>query len=342
MSAMKRTELDAYVCPATKKALTLQVREERNGEIISGSLVSPAGMEYPIMDGVPDLTYPARLSDTEEHVRAFYDARGDAYDENLHFTFDTHGENETEVRNKFVDALDLQPSSRVLEIACGTGRDSEVIAPKLGVDGEFCLTDISPELLSRCRKKLKADVPLVYSLSNALYLPYPDHYFDAVYSFGAIGEFSDIKKCITEMVRVSKVGAKIVIGDESIPPWLLDTEFAKILLATNKQFSARVPLESMPVEARDVRLRWLIGGVFYLIDFKVGDGEPKGNFDIVIPGVRGGTLRTRYFGLLESVTPETKKLIEQARAKRGISMHQWLEEVIKPAAMRDLDMEEQP
>lgn len=338
---MKRSDFDIYVCPATKKPLSLKVIEERNGEVVSGVLVTDDGLEYPVRNGVPDLTYPPQLSEQDAQVRAFYDSRVDAYDENLHLTFDTHGEDENALRNEFVDALDLQSSFRVLEIACGTGRDSEIIVSRLTDGGQIYLTDISPELLSKCQERLKNSVvPTHYGLSNAVYLPYPDRYFDAVYSFGAIGEFSDIKKSLAEMVRVSKAGAKIVIGDESIPPWLLETEFAKILLTTNKQFSARVPLEQMPVEARNVRLRWVIGGVFYLIDFKVGDGEPAGNFDIEIPGVRGGTLRTRYYGQLESVTPETKKLIERAREKRGVSMHQWLEDVNRQAALRDLGEEE--
>jgi hypothetical protein len=42
---------------------------------------------------------------------------------------------------------------------------------------------------------------------------------------------------------------------------------------------------------------------------------------------------------LEGVTPETKKLAEQAREKRGISMHQWLDEVVRQAALKDLGSE---
>lgn len=340
---MKHADLDAYVCPVTKKSLTLKVVKELDGEIVSGVLISEDGREYPINDGVPDFTYPPQLPEEDANARAFYDGRGDAYDANLHLTFDTHGEDENKVRNKFIDALELKPSSRVLEVAFGTGRDSEIIASRLGRDGQLCLTDISSEMLSRGQKRLEGvAVPTTYCLSNASYLSYSDQYFDAVYSFGALGEFSDIKRSLAEMVRVSKVGAKVVVGDESIPLWLRETEFAKILVTTNKQFLAKVPLEEMPVEARDVCLRWVIGGVFYLIDFKVGDGEPKGNFDIEIPGIRGGTLRTRYLGQLESVTPETKQLVERARKKRGISMHQWLEEVNQQAALRDLGEEEKP
>jgi hypothetical protein len=138
------------------------------------------------------------------------------------------------------------------------------------------------------------------------------------------------------MVRVCRPGAKIVVGDESMPPWLRETEFAKILVTTNKQFLAKLPLEEMPVEAREVRLRWVIGGVFYLIDFRVGEGEPVGNFDFEIPGPRGGTYRSRYLGQMEGVKVETKQLADKAREKKGVSMHDWLDDVVRRAALHDL------
>lgn len=334
---MKRQDVSLFVCPETRQPLTLQATEEVEGEIIAGLLVAPNGREYHIRDGVPDLTYPPALSAQDEAARAFYDGRAEAYDQNLHLTFKTHGEDEQQVRNRFIAALELQPAARVLEVSCGTGRDSEIIAARLSAEGRLCLQDISFAMLDRCRQRLAhVEVPITYSLSNACYLPFPDGYFDAVYSFGGLGEFSDIKRSLAEMVRVSKVGAKIVVGDESMPPWLRETEFAKILTTTNKQFMAPVPLAEMPVEAREVCLRWVIGGVFYLLEFKVGAGEPTGDFDFEIPGPRGGTYRTRYLGQLEGVTPETKRLAEQARAKKGVSMHRWMDEVVRQAAERDL------
>jgi hypothetical protein len=79
--------------------------------------------------------------------------------------------------------------------------------------------------------------------------------------------------------------------------------------------------------------------VFYLIDFIVGDGPPTGNFDYPIPGPRGGTLRSRYLGQLEAVTLETKELAHKAHTKRGLSMHDWLESVVKEAALKELKSE---
>lgn len=334
---MRRQDADLLVGPESGGPLALEAGEESGNDVVTGALVAADGHRYAIDHGVPDLTYPPSLAPQDDRVRAFYDARAEAYDENLHLTFRTHGEDEHHVRKAFVDALELKPSARVLEVSCGTGRDSEIIAERLGADGHLCLQDISFAMLDRCRDRLAgATVPTTYCLSNAAYLPFPDGYFDAVFSFGGLGEFSDIRRSLAEMARVSKPGAKVVVGDESIPPWLRETEFAKILAATNKQFLAEVPLEEMPVEAREVCLRWVIGGVFYLIEFRVGEGEPTGDFDVEIPGPRGGTYRTRYHGRLEGVTPETKLLAERAREQRNVSMHRWLDEVVRQAAERDL------
>jgi SAM-dependent methyltransferase len=173
-------------------------------------------------------------------------------------------------------------------------------------------------------------------VANGCYLPFPDRYFDAVYSFGGINEYHDIGRGLAEMVRVAKTGAGIVFGDESLPPWLRETEFGQILLSNNPLFRHPLPLEHMPVEARDVVVRWVIGGVYYVIAFRVGDGPPRGDFDIRIPGRRGGTLNTRFFGKLEGVTPEARELARRARERAGVSMHDWLDRVVREAAESQL------
>jgi len=41
------------------------------------------------------------------------------------------------------------------------------------------------------------------------------------------------------------------------------------------------------------------------------------------------------------VRVETKRLAEQAREKKGLSMHQWLDDVVRQAALKDLDPDNQ-
>jgi len=325
---MKNIDYSIFVDPETKTKLLLK------GKKFSG----PTG-SYLVENDIPNFIFPKVLAHEDEASMKFYDGRANQYDDTLHLTFFTHSLDEKKTRNSFIDKLNINKNSKVLEIACGTGRDSELLAARLkGGKGELHLQDISADMMRRCYDKLKSSpVKKSFSLSNACYLPYPDNYFDATYSFGALGEFSDQKKAIQEMVRVTKKGGKIVIGDESIPVWHRKTEFYKILVTTNPMFAAEVPYNSLPVEARNVSIQWVIGGCFYLIDFEVGEGEPTANFDYKIPGVRGGTYRTRYEGQLEGVTPETKKLAYKAIGKKGISMHDWLDKVVRKAAKKEME-----
>ncbi len=100
------------------------------------------------------------------------------------------------------------------------------------------------------------------------------------------------------------------------------------MVKTNPMFEEDLPLVDMPIEARNVNLSWVLGNTFYLIDFEVGVGEPTANFDFTIPGIRGGTYRTRYEGQLEGVRPEVKEKAWEFVKSKGLSMHDWLNEII--------------
>lgn len=319
--------IEIFIDPETKTTL-----KKHENEFISNS-----GVCYEVENDIPNLIFPKKLNFIDKSSQSFYEGRASQYDSTLHLTFFTHNEDETEVRNSFIDNLNLKENSKVLEIACGTGRDSVLIAKRLiGKEAELHLTDISKDMIIRCKQKLKPlKVKTSFCLSNAGYLPYPDNFFDATYSFGAMGEFSNKKKALEEMVRVTKKGGKIVFGDENIPVWLRNTEFYNILVKTNPMFSEKIPLEDMPIEARKTKLEWVIGGTFYLISFEVGEGQPSANFDFKIPGFRGGTYRTRYDGQIEGIDPELKKKIYHHVKNLNVSVHDWLNDKLTNSLLND-------
>jgi ubiquinone/menaquinone biosynthesis C-methylase UbiE len=334
---MRAGEECFYVDPVTHERLTLTEAVRAGNEIRSGVLTSPAGHRFAIVDGIPNFIYPFELPESDRISLQMSEDRADAYDRYLPMTFSTYGEDEQVVRNAMADKLKLQPHHVVLETACGTGRDSEIIAKRLGPQGKLYVQDISPSFLRLNIERHKGSPTHVEpALANGYFLPFADNSFDAYFHFGGINSFGDIKKAFAEMVRVTKPGGKVVVGDEAMPPWLRNTEFGKILMNSNPEFRYEIPLDKLPVEARKTRVEWIIGGVFYLIDFVVGEGEPEADLDFPIPGVRGGTHRTRFHGQLEGITLEAKKLAYEARAKSGKSMHQWLDEVVREAAARDL------
>ncbi len=336
LTIMQQVALQSYRDPLNHRPFTLHASAASGEDIQEGYLLAEDGTRYPITNGFADFTFPQSLGDADARARAFYEGRVDDYDRFLHLTFETFGEREDDVREAMVDLLDLREDSVLLEVGCGSGRDSTHLAKRIP-RGRFFAQDLTPQMLIACRERLrdvKAKVDI--SVANASYLPFADDTFDALFQFGGVGEFGDIQRFFAEAVRVTRKGGRIVVGDESMPPWLRDTEFSKILTFTNPQYAAPLPLPDLPIEARNVHLRWIIGGTFYLIDLTVGEGEPPADFDFPIPGPRGGTRRTRYQGQLEGVTAQTKHLAQRAREKAGTSMHDWLERVVRDAATREL------
>jgi ubiquinone/menaquinone biosynthesis C-methylase UbiE len=319
-----------YICPKTGDDLSIVTTNKQN-------FLKNESLEYEVKNDIPNLTYPNVLPDSDSKSKSWYDENADVYDELIPLTFDTFGVNELEVRKKMITELNIEGHHKILETGSGTGRDSLLMGELLDEQGELHLTDISLPILEKAVSKFKhTDYKTYFTLVNASYLPYPDNYFDCYYHFGGFNTFDDKKRAFAEISRVVKVGGKVVVGDESMPPWYRDTEFGKVLMNSNPHYCYELPLNDMHSSARDVKVEWIIGGVFYYITYTVGEGAPHADIDFEIPGIRGGTHRTRYYGHMEGVSPEAITLATKAREKSGESMHKWLDNAVKTAALKEL------
>jgi ubiquinone/menaquinone biosynthesis C-methylase UbiE len=338
--SVHRAAIETYRCPYSGDTLRLD-GEHAGGEITHGVLVSAGGLEYPVVEGMPHLVQPERESYSPEEAREkeYYEATARSYDEVIDWLFESFYENEDAVRGKMIDLLQLAPADRVLETGAGTCRDTVGIAERLGPEGELFAQDLSPAMLSIGRDRMRAKGLLngshgrvEFSIGNAARLPFPDGYFDAAYHFGGFNLFSDQKQALAEMARVVRVGGKVVVGDEGVAPWLRRSEYGAILINSNQIYDYSPPLEAVPECARDAAVRWLIGSAFYVVDFRVAEGPPEVDLDLPIHGRRGGTHRTRYYGALEGVTPEAKRMAEEAAGASGLSVHEWLDRAVRAAA----------
>ena len=343
---MKRELLEVYVCPVSHSRLSVAgAGPAESEEITEGELVSEAGQHYSVRQGVPIFLPSEMLSEMEQETQAEYDASAEQkYDAAVDWLFRSFYENEDDVREQMIDLLHLTPAARVLEIGSGTGRDSFRIARKLGEQGEFFVQDLSEQMVLKTRQRLETEreklglsASIDYFVSTARLLPFADGFFDAVFHFGGFNNFSEPKKTLAEMTRIVKQDGQVVFGDEALPPWLEGTEFGEMIVTNNPLFKHKAPLECLPQNAREVTLRWILGGCFYLIDFKVGDGPPPVDMDLPHKGWRGGTMRTRYYGRLEGVTPEARELAIEAARARGVSVHEWLDTLVKSTAKADLE-----
>lgn len=334
---MKRLHAATYVCPLTGAELQLEVNHADGDEVVEGTLKNRDGTSFPITGGIPDFTWPRVLQESDAQTRQSYEDMAQDYDRYAVLPFITYRADEGAVRERMVDQLELSSDSKVLEIGCGTGRGAQHLARRLGPAGELYLQELSPRLLDIAVDKLKKQgISAEFSLANGSYLPFPDNYFDAAHHFGGINTFAEIQRCLSELARVVKPGGKVVIGDEGLGPWLKDTEMGRVMSNSNPLLKCEPPMQSLPPTAAEVRLEYIMMGAFYVIEFRVAEAQPEPDYHMQIPSARGGSHWTRYYGQLEGVSDEAKHLAQQARIQAGISMHDWLDRVVREAADKEL------
>ena len=106
-------------------------------------------------------------------------------------------------RQAVLDALQPVASKRILEIACGTGRFSIMLAEH-GAD--VTGIDISTAMLSRSRAKSNATAvdTIDFIRGDAARLPFPDNSFDAVFAVRFFHLTDTPSRYLREMRRVTK------------------------------------------------------------------------------------------------------------------------------------------
>lgn len=264
----------------------------------------------------------------------YYNDISDSYDYYNHLTFELQNQNENEVRSYVIDKLDIKENETILEIGCGTGRDSELIINRLSKGNKYYLLDSSEAMLKICYDKIKSsnkDVTKKFVISDMDNLPFKDNTFDKVFSFVSINASKNMYKVIAEIVRVSKPGALVLIGNEGILPNLQQKEFGQKMINNSSLYSNVLDISRLPGCVHKLKLEWILNDIIYLLSFNILKEERKTKFDMLIPGNRGGSINTRFYGKLEGVSLETKLKFIEFSKKSTKSRKELLEEIILKA-----------
>jgi ubiquinone/menaquinone biosynthesis C-methylase UbiE len=107
--------------------------------------------------------------------------------------------------NKLLKIYNLDNNKKVLDIACGKGTTSILIAKKFGC--KVVGIDISPGLIEeakRLAKRNKVDKLIDFQVANATHLPFDDNEFDVSIAQAMLVLIDDKESVIKEALRVIK------------------------------------------------------------------------------------------------------------------------------------------
>lgn len=119
-------------------------------------------------------------------------------------------------RRFVIQKAQLPPHGRLLDLATGTG-DIAFEALRAAPQAQVIGADFSlPMMVVGQEQPLGPKVR--WAAADALYLPFPNEYFDAVVSGYLMRNVIDIPQTLAEQYRVLKPGGWIVVLDTSPPP----------------------------------------------------------------------------------------------------------------------------
>jgi SAM-dependent methyltransferase len=104
-----------------------------------------------------------------------------------------------------IDAVGLEPESRVLDVGCGPGGLATALSEVVGQEN-VAAVDPSPPFVSVCRTRLPAaDV----RVAAAEELPFEDDSFDAAFAQLVVNFMTDPERAVGEMKRVVEPGGSV-------------------------------------------------------------------------------------------------------------------------------------
>lgn len=157
------------------------------------------------------------------------------------------------VAEELVEALDIVPDERVLDVACGSGNGALAAARRAW--GNTVGADFVPSLLERGRERAGAErLDVEFVEADATDLPFGDGEFDVAMSiFGAMFA-ADQEKAAAELLRVCKPGGRIGMAN-----WVPDGGVGKMFMTIAKHAPPPPGVPSPLVWGTEEGLRELLG-----------------------------------------------------------------------------------
>jgi demethylmenaquinone methyltransferase / 2-methoxy-6-polyprenyl-1,4-benzoquinol methylase len=120
-------------------------------------------------------------------------------------------------RRRAVAEARLRPGDSAIDVCCGTGKLTALLAERVGPFGHIEGIDVSPVMVQQAARTWHAMVQAHFSLGSALELPFPNDQFDAATIAFGVRNLPDFEAGFRELARVVKPGGRVVCLELSLP-----------------------------------------------------------------------------------------------------------------------------
>ena len=115
------------------------------------------------------------------------------------------------IAEQTIALMDLQEGDRVLDLGCGAGWATRMLAQRVGATGQVVGLDVSDEMIRRARAGSKDFDNIMFVWGSAMEIPWQENYFTKVLSIESFYYYPDQERALAELFRVTAPNAQIFI-----------------------------------------------------------------------------------------------------------------------------------
>jgi ubiquinone/menaquinone biosynthesis C-methylase UbiE len=144
------------------------------------------------------------MSGSKAETRRWFDRRARSYEGGVTSRW------RDPVQRASLEALELSPADKLLDVGCGTGAASRAAAE---IGAAVVGVDLSPKMVKKAVSLAATRENLAFEVADVEHLPFPDGRFTAVLCSNAFHHYPDPAGAVAEMYRVLAPGGRLALGD---------------------------------------------------------------------------------------------------------------------------------